>query len=99
MSANEKRTGKSEQITIKAEKGRLSDEDIERMVRIRPRSSFGNVRSTFLIWQVREEEENREADKAFADKIEARNALESYVYSLRTSMQALPILISPDSLN
>ena len=34
MSANEKRTGKSEQITIKAEKGRLSDEDIERMVRI-----------------------------------------------------------------
>ena len=99
MSANEKRTGKSEQITIKAEKGRLSDEDIERMVRIRPPSSFGNVRSTFLIWQVREEEENREADKAFADKIEARNALESYVYSLRTSMQALPILISPDSLN
>ena len=48
---------------------------------------------------MREEEENREADKAFADKIEARNALESYVYSLRTSMQALPILISPDSLN
>ena len=38
---------------------------------------------------MREEEENREADKAFAEKIEARNALESYVYSLRTSMQAL----------
>jgi heat shock protein 5 len=33
VSAEDKGTGKSEKITITAEKGRLSDEDIERMVR------------------------------------------------------------------
>eukprot|EP00965_Chrysotila_dentata_P050892 1687957-Pleurochrysis_carterae.AAC.1 len=49
VSANEKSTGRSEQITIKAEKGRLSDEEIEKMVR--------------------EEEENREKDKEYADKV------------------------------
>ena len=33
MSAEDKGTGKAEKITITAEKGRLSEEDIERMVR------------------------------------------------------------------
>ena len=33
MSAAEKATGKSQTITIKAEKGRLSEADIERMVK------------------------------------------------------------------
>ena len=33
VSAAEKATGKSQTITIKAEKGRLSETDIERMVR------------------------------------------------------------------
>lgn len=33
VSASEKQSGKSESVTIKAEKGRLSDEEIERMVK------------------------------------------------------------------
>ena len=33
VSAEDKGTGKAEKITITAEKGRLSEEDIERMVR------------------------------------------------------------------
>jgi len=66
VSANERSSGKSEEITIKAEKGRLSDDEIERMVK--------------------DEEDNRDADRAYADKVEARNAFESYAYSLRNTM-------------
>jgi len=66
VSAAEKSTGKSHTITIKAEKGRLSDDDIERMVK--------------------EAEEFAEADKAQADKIEARNSFEAYVFSLRNTL-------------
>ena len=63
----EKSSGKTQTITIKAEKGRLSDDEIERMVK--------------------EAEEFAEADKAQADKIEARNSLESYVYSLKSTSE------------
>ena len=66
VSANERSSGKSEEITIKAEKGRLSDEEIERMVK--------------------DEEDNRDADTAYAEKVEARNTFESYVYGLRNSL-------------
>lgn len=48
VSANERSSGKSEEITIKAEKGRLSEDEIDRMVK--------------------DEEENREADQAYANK-------------------------------
>ena len=34
VTAHDKGTGKKEQITIKAEKGRLSDEEIQRMVQV-----------------------------------------------------------------
>merc|ERR1719198_863620 len=69
VSAAEKSTGKTQTITIKAEKGRLSDEDIEKMVK--------------------EAEQYAEEDKAQADKIEARNSFEAYVYSLKgTSEEA-----------
>merc|ERR1712083_731403 len=67
VSANERSSGKSADITIKAEKGRLSEEEIERMVK--------------------EEEENRAQDKTYADKVEARNACESYIYNLRNSVE------------
>jgi len=65
VSALEKSSGKKQDITIRAEKGRLSDEEIERMVK--------------------EEEENREADAAYAAKVEARNSFETYAYSLRNT--------------
>jgi len=66
VAASEKSSGKSETITIKAEKGRLSDDEIERMVK--------------------EAEEFKDQDKVYADKVEARNSLESYVYSLRNTV-------------
>jgi L1 cell adhesion molecule like protein len=67
VEASEKSSGKKETITIKAEKGRLSDDEIDRMVK--------------------EAEEFREQDEAYAAKVEARNSLESYVYSLKNKLE------------
>jgi L1 cell adhesion molecule like protein len=67
VSAMEKSTGKSQKITITNDKGRLSKEEVERLV---------------------EEAARHEAeDKAKFEKVEARNALESYLYNARNSLQ------------
>ena len=66
VEASEKSSGKKETITIKAEKGRLSEEEIERMVQ--------------------EAEQFKEQDEQYAAKVEARNAFESYTFSLRTTL-------------
>ncbi|KAJ5759230.1 Heat shock protein 70 family [Penicillium odoratum] len=63
VSASDKGTGKAESITITNDKGRLSQEEIERMVA--------------------EAEEFAEEDKAMKAKIEARNGLENYAFSLK----------------
>lgn len=67
VSAADKGTGKSESITITNEKGRLSQEDIERMVR--------------------EAEEFASEDEAQRKRIEALNALSSFVFGLRSQIQ------------
>merc|ERR1712153_269850 len=66
VSAEDKGTGKSEKITITAEKGRLSDDEIERMVQ--------------------EAEEFAEEDKRVKERVDKRNGLEGYAYSLRNSL-------------
>jgi heat shock protein 5 len=63
VSAIDKGTGKGESITITNDKGRLSTEDIERMVE--------------------EAEKYAEEDKANRERIESRNKLENYAYSLK----------------
>jgi L1 cell adhesion molecule like protein len=65
VSASEKSTGKSEKITITNDKGRLSKEEIERMVE--------------------ESEKYKNEDDAIREKIEARNNLDSYLYSVRNT--------------
>ena len=66
VTAAEKSTGKSQKITITNDKGRLSKDDIERMV---------NEAASF-----------EAEDKARMEVVEARNALESYVYNVRNSL-------------
>merc|ERR1712022_92179 len=66
VGAEDKGTGKNEKITITNDKGRLSQEEIERMVQ--------------------EAEEFAEEDKKVRDKIEARNSLENYVYSMKNTL-------------
>jgi heat shock protein 1/8 len=66
VSAIEKGTGKSNKIIITNDKGRLSKEDIERMLA--------------------EAEKYKDEDEAEATRIQAKNGLESYAYSLRNTL-------------
>merc|ERR1712078_619766 len=66
VSAVEKSTGKENKITITNEKGRLSQEEIERMVS--------------------EAEKYKAEDDANKNRIEAKNALENYCFSLKSSI-------------
>jgi heat shock protein 5 len=66
VSATEKGSGKKNNIVIKNENGRLSDEDIARMLR--------------------EAEENTEADKLAKERIDARQSLDNYIYSVKSSL-------------
>ena len=66
VSAADKTTGRSEKITITNDKGRLSKEDIERMVA--------------------DAEKYKAEDDAAAERIKAKNGLESYAYNLRNSL-------------
>jgi len=66
VSAQDKSTGKQNQITITNEKGRLSQSDIDRMVS--------------------EAEKYAAEDEANKQKIEAKNGLENYCYSMRNTL-------------
>eukprot|EP00172_Hildenbrandia_rubra_P004481 Plantae.Rhodophyta-Hildenbrandia_rubra.ctg9141.p1 GENE.Plantae.Rhodophyta-Hildenbrandia_rubra.ctg9141~~Plantae.Rhodophyta-Hildenbrandia_rubra.ctg9141.p1 ORF type:complete len:656 (-),score=165.70 Plantae.Rhodophyta-Hildenbrandia_rubra.ctg9141:245-2212(-) len=66
VSAEDKSTGKSQKITITNDKGRLTKEQIEKMVQ--------------------DAEMYAKEDEAAREKIEARNALENYAYTLRNSV-------------
>ena len=66
VSAEEKGTGKKNQITITNDKGRLSKSDIERMV---------NDAAKF-----------EAQDKEQRDRVEAKNGLENYAYSMKNTI-------------
>lgn len=66
VTAGDKGSGKTESITITNDKGRLSAEEIERMVE--------------------EAEKYAEEDKATKARIEARNGLENYAFSLKSQL-------------
>lgn len=67
VSAHDKGTGNTEQITITNDKGRLTPEEIDRMVT--------------------EAEKFAEEDKATRERIEARNGLENYAFSLKNQVK------------
>ncbi|CAB9530078.1 Heat shock 70 kDa protein (Fragment) [Seminavis robusta] len=67
VAALDKGTGKSEKITITAEKGRLSQEEIDAMIK--------------------DAEEYAEEDRKLRAKIDARNGLESHLYSLKNAVE------------
>merc|ERR550537_2009550 len=68
VSALEKSTGKENKITITNDKGRLSQDEIERMVA--------------------EAEKYKAEDDANKNRIEAKNGLENYCYSLKSSISS-----------
>jgi heat shock protein 5 len=67
VSAEDKGTGNKGHITITNDTGRLSKDDVERMIR--------------------EAEQFAEQDKELKAKVDAKNALESYAYSMRNSIE------------
>ncbi|KAF9932496.1 ATPase with role in protein import into the ER [Linnemannia zychae] len=66
VSASDKGTGKTESVTITNDKGRLSDEEIERMIK--------------------EAEQFANEDLAVKERIESKNALENYLYSVKNQV-------------
>merc|ERR1719319_2198545 len=66
VSAVDKSTGKESKITITNDKGRLSKEEIERMVQ--------------------EAEKYKSADEAQRDRVTAKNALESYCFNMKSTV-------------
>jgi len=66
VTAKEKSTGKTNQITITNDKGRLSPDDIERMVK--------------------EAEQFKDEDEKIKKKIDSKNQLESFTYSVKNSL-------------
>ena len=67
VTAADKGTGKSEKIVITNDKGRLTKEEIERMVK--------------------EAEEFAEEDKLAKEKIEAKNQLDNYIFSMKNTVE------------
>ncbi|KAL4898408.1 heat shock protein 70 family [Aspergillus ambiguus] len=76
VSAIEKGTGKTNKITITNDKGRLSKEEIERMLA--------------------EAEKFKAEDEAEAARIQAKNGLESYAYSLKNTINEGKLTISDE---
>lgn len=66
VSAVEKSSGKTEKITVKNEKGRLSAEEIQKMVD--------------------DAEQFKEDDTKQREKVEARNALDGYIFNVKQSL-------------
>merc|ERR1711970_1147104 len=67
VSAQDKSTGKANQITITNEKGRLSQAEIDRMVD--------------------EAEKYKDEDEENRSKVEAKNGLENYCFTMRNTLQ------------
>ena len=67
VNAKDLGTGSEESITITGDNGRLSDEEINRMIR--------------------DADEFADSDKAFRERVDAKNELESFAYSLRSQIK------------
>merc|ERR1712085_205302 len=67
VGAEDKGTGKTEKITITNDKGRLSEDEIERMVR--------------------EAEQFADEDKKTKGRVEAKNSIENYLYSMKNTVE------------
>merc|ERR1712159_479275 len=67
VKAEDKGTGKAEKITITNDKGRLNQDEIDRMVK--------------------EAEQFAEEDKKVKGRVEAKNSLENYLYSMKNTVE------------
>lgn len=81
VTAKDTKTGKQNQVTITNEKGRLSKENVDRMVA--------------------DAERFKEEDEKEAKRIEAKNSLDNYVHTIKSSLRdekVAPLLDASDKL-
>jgi len=67
VKAQDKGTGKTEEITITNDKGRLTEEEIEKMIK--------------------DAEEFAEEDKKVKERVDAKNAFDGYLHSMKTAVE------------
>merc|ERR1711948_156000 len=67
VGAEDKGTGKSEKITITNDKGRLTEDQIEKMIK--------------------EAEQFADEDKKVKERVDAKNAFDGYVHSMRSAVE------------
>merc|ERR1711970_932034 len=67
VGAEDKGTGKAEKITITNDKGRLTEEQIEKMIK--------------------EAEQFAEEDKALKERVDAKNAFDGYMHSMKSAVE------------
>jgi heat shock protein 5 len=67
VAAKDQGTGSTESITITNDKGRLSKEEIEKMIK--------------------DAEKFADEDKDIKEKIDAKNSLENYLYTMRNTIE------------
>ena len=67
VGAEDKGTGKSEKITVSNDKGRLTEEQIQKMIQ--------------------EAEEFADEDKKVKERVDARNAFDGYIHSMRSATE------------
>ena len=77
VTAVDKSTGKTQNIKIKNDKGRLSEAEIKRMVE--------------------EAEKYKDEDEKLRERVSAKNGLETFAYSLKTSISQEPLSSKIDS--
>ena len=86
VSASDKTTGKSNRITITNDKGRLSKEEIDRMVEEAEKYKGKIYDSALHLYMILIYFFFSAEDEAAAARITAKNGLESYAYNLRNSL-------------
>jgi heat shock 70kDa protein 1/2/6/8 len=96
VSASDKTTGRSDRITITNDKGRLSKEEIDRMVN--EAEQYKGVWYRSSVWEITNSQSviiihlNAAEDKVAAARIQAKDGLESYAYNLLNWMKSLKTL-------
>merc|ERR1719389_44465 len=102
VGAEDKGTGNSEKIIITNDKGRLTEEQIERMIKeaeefaeedkgtgnsekITITNDKGRLTEEQIERMIKEAEEFAEEDKALKEKVDARNAFDNYLHSMKSA--------------
>uniref|UniRef100_A0A0E0DSH4 Uncharacterized protein n=1 Tax=Oryza meridionalis TaxID=40149 RepID=A0A0E0DSH4_9ORYZ len=97
VSAEDKTTGQKNKITITNDKGRLSKEEIEKMVqeaekykaknKITITNDKGRLSKEEIEKMVQEAEKYKAEDEEHKKKVDAKNALENYAYNMRNTIK------------